>query len=41
MVQYPSHPAISEGGLKNPSKGTSMKSVVLAWDAQSWADAGG
>ncbi len=30
----------SEGGAKNPSKGTSMKFLVLACDAQSGVDAG-
>ncbi|GAA0723732.1 hypothetical protein GCM10008905_16720 [Clostridium malenominatum] len=30
----------SEGGAKNPSKGISMKFLVLAYDAQSWAGAG-
>ena len=30
----------SEGGPKNPSKGTSMKFLVLACDAQSWVCAG-
>jgi len=40
MVQYSSQPANSEGGLKNPSKGTSMKFLVLALDAQSGAYAG-
>ena len=29
-----------EGGAKNPSKGTSMKLLVFAFDAQSGADAG-
>ncbi len=30
----------SEGGAKNPSKGTSMKFLVLACDAQSGVEAG-
>ena len=29
--------AISEGGAKNPSKGISMKFLILAFDAQSGA----
>ena len=29
-----------EGGPKNPSKGTSMKFLVSARDAQSWVGAG-
>jgi len=32
--------AIPEGGAKNPSKGTSMKFLVLAADAQSGVGAG-
>jgi hypothetical protein len=31
---------ISEGGPKNPSKGTSMKLLVFALDAQSGVNAG-
>jgi len=40
MVQYSSQSTISEGGPKNPPKGTSMKFLVLAWSAQLWANAG-
>lgn len=32
--------SLSEGGAKNPSKGTSMKFLVLAADAQSGVGAG-
>jgi len=32
--------AFFEGGAKNPSKGISMKFLVLAYDAQLWAGAG-
>lgn len=34
MVQYSSQNRSSEGGAKNPSKGISMKFLVLAADAQ-------
>jgi len=40
VVQYSSQNPSSEGGAKNPSKGTSMKFLVLASDAQSGAGAG-
>jgi len=40
VAQYPSQPPASEGGPKNSPKGTSMKFLVLAFDAQSGADAG-
>ena len=40
VVQYSSQPTAPEGGAKNPPKGTSMKFLVLAFDAQSGADAG-
>ena len=36
MVQYSSQSTGSEGGPKNPLKGTSMKFLVPAFDAQSW-----
>lgn len=39
MAQYSSRFASSEGGAKNPLKGTSMKFLVLASDAQSGVDA--
>lgn len=39
VVQYSSQPVSPEGGAKNPSKGTSMKFLVLAFDAQSGVDA--
>lgn len=32
--------AVSEGGPKKPLKGTPVKLLVSAWDAQSWVDAG-
>ena len=41
VVQYPSQDADSQDGPKNPLKGTSMKFLVLAFDAQSGVDAGG
>ena len=40
MVQYSSRSSVSEGGPKNPPKGTSMKFLVLALDAQSGVGAG-
>ena len=40
-VQYPSQEAIFQVGPKNPMKGTSMKSLVSAYYAQFWVDAGG
>ncbi len=40
VVQYPSQDSHFEGGAKNPSKGISMKSLVLAADAQSGVGAG-
>jgi len=40
VVQYSSQNRSSEGGAKNPSKGTSMKFLVLASDAQSGAGTG-
>lgn len=40
VVQYSSRYYGFEGGPKNPLKGTSMKFLVLAADAQSGADAG-
>lgn len=40
VAQYSSQSTISEGGPKNSPKGTSMKFLVLASDAQSGADAG-
>jgi hypothetical protein len=40
VAQYSSQPSAPEGGAKNPSKGTSMKFLVLAWGAQPWAYAG-
>jgi len=38
-VQYSSRSTYLEGGAKNPLKGTSMKFLVLACDAQLWVDA--
>jgi hypothetical protein len=40
VVQYSSRSDVSEGGPKNSLKGTSMKFLVLAFDAQSGVDAG-
>jgi hypothetical protein len=40
VVQYSSRYSGFEGGPKNPLKGTSMKFLVLATDAQLGADAG-
>ncbi len=40
MAQYPSQNRCFEGGAKNPLKGTSMKFLVLAADAQSGVDSG-
>ena len=40
VVQYSSQNTIFEDGPKNPLKGTSMKFLVLAYDAQSGAGAG-
>ncbi|WP_188692376.1 hypothetical protein [Pullulanibacillus camelliae] len=39
-MQYSSQSTISEGGPKNPPKGTSMKFLVLAWGAQPWVNSG-
>ena len=39
MAQYSSQNYRFEGGPKNPLKGTSMKFLVLACDAQLWVDA--
>ncbi|MEG6615908.1 hypothetical protein V6C27_05630 [Peptococcaceae bacterium 1198_IL3148] len=40
VMQYPSQNCSFEGGAKNPSKGTSMKFLVLAFDAQLGAGTG-
>lgn len=40
MAQYPSQNPYFEGGAKNPLKGTSMKFLVSAADAQSGVGAG-
>jgi len=40
VVQYSSQIGFSEDGAKNPSKGTSMKFLVSACDAQSGVDTG-
>jgi len=40
MMQYPSQINLFEGGPKNPSKGISMKFLVLAADAQLGAGTG-
>jgi hypothetical protein len=40
VVQYSSQPTSSEGGAKNPLKGTSMKFLVLACGAQPRVDTG-
>jgi len=39
-LQYSSRSFISEGGPKNPLKGTSMKFLVSARGAQPWVDSG-
>lgn len=40
VVQYSSQVSSFEDGAKNPLKGTSMKFLVLACNAQLWACAG-
>lgn len=40
MEYYSSQASAFEDGLKNPSKGTSMKFLVVALDAQSGVVAG-
>ncbi len=41
MTQYSSRQLHLEDGPKNPFKGTSMKSLVVAFNAQSGVAAGG